>query len=217
MSNDRSLPTGWCKAALPDVASVNPPNPVILPEDDDLVSFVPMASVEAISGRLTANHVRPWNQVKKGYTRFQEDDILFAKITPCMENGKAAIAKGLSGGIGAGSTEFHVLRVSDGLRPELLLHYVLQEDFRRAARAQMTGTSGQLRVPARFFDQGTRFAARQRSACLQISSLSCALPLTWMTSWCRSASRSAVGSTAGLRSNRCEGEISRRTRFDGWR
>jgi type I restriction enzyme S subunit len=61
------------------------------------------------SGTIVAAEERPFEQVKRGYTYFEENDVLFAKITPCMENGKAAIARGLLGGIGFGSTEFHVL------------------------------------------------------------------------------------------------------------
>ena len=59
--------------------------------------------------------MRTWGDVKRGYTRFQENDIIFAKITPCMENGKAAIARGLNQQVGAGSTEFHVLRPTDAI------------------------------------------------------------------------------------------------------
>lgn len=155
MSSRGSLPSGWIEAALPDVAEVNPPNPRELPEDDRVVSFIPMAAVGAGSGRLDSSDVRPWSHVRKGYTRFQDGDVLFAKITPCMENGKAAVARDLSNGVGAGSTEFHILRPTGALRAELLLHYLLQEEFRKSARAQMTGTAGQLRVPSRFLDEQT--------------------------------------------------------------
>jgi len=153
MISNKPLPAGWCEAPLPQVAHVNPAHPIETPDDDTLVSFVPMASVETLSGRLDASNHRPWHEVKKGYTRFQEGDVLFAKITPCMENGKAALARALSSGIGAGSTEFHVVRPSPAVRPELLLHYVLQEEFRKSARAEMTGTAGQLRVPGRFLEE----------------------------------------------------------------
>lgn len=155
MSSGSDLPLGWIEAALPEVAEVNPSNPKLLPADDVPVSFIPMSAVDTLSGRLDPSDVRPWSQVKKGYTRFQDGDVLLAKITPCMENGKAAVARGLSRGVGAGSTEFHVLRPTDALRAELLLHYVLQEEFRRSARAHMTGTAGQLRVPSRFLDEKT--------------------------------------------------------------
>src|SRR5437773_2559854 len=69
-----------------------------------------------------------------------------------MENGKIAVARQLHGGVGAGSTEFHVVRPTAALSADLLLYYVLREDFRKAARAKMTGTAGQLRVPSSFFE-----------------------------------------------------------------
>src|SRR5205814_833556 len=85
-----------------------------------------------------------------GYTAFQEGDVLFAKITPCMENGKVAVARSLASNIGFGSTEFHVLRPEKGIDPQLLFYYLLQESFRQNARANMTGSAGQLRVPAAY-------------------------------------------------------------------
>ncbi len=103
-----SLPPGWAIAPLSDVAEINPRGLDRMPNDDDLVSFVPMAAVETMSGRLNARDLREWKAVKKGFTRFQEGDVLFAKITPCMENGKVALASGLHAGIGAGSTEFQI-------------------------------------------------------------------------------------------------------------
>jgi len=109
-----------------------------------------MAAVEAGSGRLDASQARLWKEIKKGYTPFQDGDVLFAKITPCMENGKAALATGLTGRRAAGSTEFHVLRSTGATEPKFVLHFLLQESFRRAARANMKGTAGQLRVPADF-------------------------------------------------------------------
>ena len=85
--------------------------------------------------------------MKRGYTSFAEDDVLFAKITPCMENGKAAIARGLASRQGFGSTEFHVLRAKESVLPEWLYYFVRQERFRREARRSFTGTAGQQRVP----------------------------------------------------------------------
>lgn len=147
------LPNGWTSGALADVVAINPANPDCVPADDVFVSFVPMALVEEMSGRLQPTTVRPWREVKKGYTRFQERDVVVAKITPSMENGKAAVARGLVNGIGAGTTEFHVLRPRTGVEPRYILHYVLQESFRRRARSRMTGTAGQLRVPSLFLEE----------------------------------------------------------------
>ena len=78
----------------PAVCDINPRTRVELP-DSDLVSFVPMADVDEHLGRITGCQSRPYGEVKKGFTPFQNRDVLFAKITPCMQNGKAAIAAGL--------------------------------------------------------------------------------------------------------------------------
>jgi type I restriction enzyme, S subunit len=148
-----SLPHGWADAALLDVVNINPPNPDAVPSDDMLVSFVPMALVEELSGRLDPSTHRRWRDVKKGFSRFQEGDVVIAKITPSMENGKAAVAQGLAHGVGAGTTELHVLRPRAGVEARYLLHYILQEGFRRRARGRMTGTAGQLRVPTAFLEE----------------------------------------------------------------
>ncbi len=109
-----------------------------------------MAAVEAGTGHIDTSAQRQLNEVKRGFTSFQEGDVLFAKITPCMENGKSAVAHSLSSGIGFGSTEFHVLRPSLGINPQLLYYYISQGSFRQAARTHMTGSAGQLRVPASY-------------------------------------------------------------------
>jgi type I restriction enzyme, S subunit len=92
------LPYGWALASLASIAEVNPPPPHHL-ADEDLVSFVPMASVEAESGRMDPTEHKPIAQVRrKSYRSFAEGDVLFAKVTPCMENGKIALASGLANG-----------------------------------------------------------------------------------------------------------------------
>lgn len=136
---------------LGDVCEINPK----LPRDHHLgdtsqVSFVPMAAVDEVSGTIRDRQVRRFANVRKGYTYFRDGDVLFAKITPCMENGKAAIARGLIGGVGFGSTEFHVLRAKEPVLPEWLYYFVRREPFRQAARRNFTGTGGQQRVPASF-------------------------------------------------------------------
>ena len=92
------------------VCEINPATEKI--DDDVLVSFVAMPDVTE-DGKINVGNVRSYHEVKKGYTFFLEGDVLFAKITPCMENGKGALATGLKNGIGCGSTEFHVLRPID--------------------------------------------------------------------------------------------------------
>lgn len=99
-------------------------------------------------GHMDCSTLKPYAEVKKGFTYFAEKDVLFAKITPCMENGKGAIAKGLTNGIGAGSTEFHVLRPIVGRSNSHWLYILTMfTAFREGARSVMTGTGGQLRVP----------------------------------------------------------------------
>ncbi|MFM9902630.1 MAG: restriction endonuclease subunit S [Polaromonas sp.] len=137
---------------LADVVAINPRKFTNQIEDSDTISFVPMKAVEEETGNLDASTLRPWHEVKKGYTAFEENDILFAKITPCMENGKFALAKGLAGGRGSGSTEFHVLRPSEKILPRYLLHFIFQHHIRRDARMNMRGAAGQLRVPTSFFE-----------------------------------------------------------------
>jgi type I restriction enzyme S subunit len=144
------LPSGWTWAALGEVCLVNP-RAFHEPLEDDLpISFIPMAAVEAGSGRMNASQVRPYREVRKGYTPFSEGDVLFAKITPCMENGKIAVAQGLTNSAGCGSTEFHVLRPLGDVPSKLVMYYLLQEVFRMEAKRHMAGTAGQLRVPAWF-------------------------------------------------------------------
>ena len=149
-SQQQCLPRGWTIAALADVCAVNPRTFTKTVTDECPVSFVPMAAVEAGTGLMDASQVRNYGEVRKGYTRFSEGDVLFAKITPCMENGKVAIAKGLTNGSGCGSTEFHVIRPPDALSNEYLAYFLLREDFRKEAQRHMAGTAGQLRVPPSF-------------------------------------------------------------------
>ncbi len=117
------------------------------------VSFVPMPSVSE-NGKIDPTDIRPYEAVKKGFTYFAEDDVLFAKITPCMENGKGAIAKGLKNGIGFGSTEFHVLRPINGTsNPYWIYTLTSFKSFRKDAEANMTGSAGQRRTPVSFLDE----------------------------------------------------------------
>jgi len=147
-----SEPDSWESVQLSEVAEINPTNPENPPDDDELASFVPMKSIEEITGNLDPSETKPWGEIKKGYTRFQERDVLFAKITPSMENGKCALAENLENGCGAGTTELHVIRCGDRLLPKFALHFVLQEGFRRKAEKNMTGTAGQMRVPKKFLE-----------------------------------------------------------------
>jgi type I restriction enzyme, S subunit len=114
------------------------------------VSFVPMAALDESSGRIVDAEKRTLGDIAGNYTPFRDGDVLFAKITPCMENGKVAIARGLTNGCGFGSTEFHVLRCRDVVIPQWILAFLRQPWFREAAKANFTGTAGQQRVPVDF-------------------------------------------------------------------
>ena len=149
----RELPDGWAMTTLGEACLINPrffTEPV---EDDRELSFLPMAAVEAGTGRIDLSRTRLFADVRKGYTRFSEGDVLFAKITPCMENGKIALAKGLTNNCGCGSTEFHVLRPHKGVSGGFLMFFLFQDAFRREAQGHMAGTAGQLRVPTGFLEE----------------------------------------------------------------
>ena len=109
--------------------------------------------VEEETGRVDISITRLYSEVKKGYTPFMDGDIIFAKITPCMENGKIAILRGLRNGVGFGSTEFHVLRVRDNVCKEFIFYHLMNKDFREKAQSYMRGSAGQQRVPSDFLDQ----------------------------------------------------------------
>lgn len=142
------LPAGWEWATIGEVADVNPTMSKGDIPDDQAVSFVPMSAVSEESGKVDYSDRRSAGGLKsKSYRQFTDGDLLVAKITPSMENGKAAVARGLVNGRGFGSTEFHVVRAAPGVSPEYLLHFVLQRRFRADAARSMTGTAGQLRVP----------------------------------------------------------------------
>ncbi len=148
-----TLPPNWSLVKLGDVCDINP-KPQASKFDDELtVSFLPMKAVEELSGRIDLSDERKFNKVKKRYTFFGEGDVIFAKITPCMENGKIAITTNLKNGIGFGSTEFHVLRPKNNLLNEYLFHFLTQHYFRKLAQRNMTGTAGQLRVPKKFIEE----------------------------------------------------------------
>jgi type I restriction enzyme S subunit len=150
----RAEPEGWQWKRLGEVCRINPKKTEVKDlADDTEVTFVPMVCVDAGSGTIVEAGVRKLGQVRKGYTYFAEGDVLFAKITPCMENGKFAIARNLRNGIGFGTTEFHVLRPKDGLLSEWLYFWIKQKAFREEAATRMTGSAGQQRVPVGFLEE----------------------------------------------------------------
>ena len=147
--------TSWPLKPLSEVVDLNPRLDKSGYRDDLNVSFVPMAAVEAGSGRIEVSQTKHFAAVKKGYTPFREGDVLCAKITPCMENGKMAVVPKLKNGVGFGSTEFHVLRPRSGIEPRYVYHFISNLSFRREAAHHMTGAVGQKRVPTSFLEDAS--------------------------------------------------------------
>ena len=144
---------GWGMSSLGEICEINPKKSQDARLTNGLlVSFVSMPSVSE-SGDIDTTQVKPYDEVKTGFTYFAENDVLFAKITPCMENGKGAVATGLYNGIGFGSTEFHVLRpAKETATPCWIYTLTVFPQFRIDAASNMTGSAGQRRVPASFLE-----------------------------------------------------------------
>jgi type I restriction enzyme, S subunit len=143
------LPLNAKRGFLRDLAVINPRNFRV--ESETEVSFVAMADVSE-NGFITGTTTLRRDALGNGYTQFAEGDILVAKITPCFENGKGALALGLTNGIGFGTTEFHVLRPKDPADADYLHQITLTKSFRIAGERQMTGSAGQRRVPHEFIE-----------------------------------------------------------------
>ncbi|MDR6960361.1 type I restriction enzyme S subunit [Pseudomonas brassicacearum] len=144
------LPNGWARAQLDELADINPKQNF----DDELTAgFVPMSHVPTnFRDRLRFDE-RNWGEIKKAYTNFKEGDVIFAKVTPCFENGKAALVDALPNGIGAGSSELFVLRPSSTeVSAQYLLALIKSHDFMREGAANMTGAVGLRRVPKQFVE-----------------------------------------------------------------
>ena len=147
LREDRFLPENWRIAQLHEVCVLNPPRPKLARADDIPTSFIPMSAVSESGRGISVPETRPFYAVKKGYTYFEDGDIIFAKITPCMQNGKHAIVRNLLGGFGFGSTEFHVLRPLPGIECEWIHKFLIQPRVLQDAKAHFTGAVGQQRVP----------------------------------------------------------------------
>ncbi|MHB9010479.1 MAG: restriction endonuclease subunit S [Carboxydocellales bacterium] len=144
------LPSGWNIGTFDTLAIIDPSMPRNISAKQ--VTFIPMESISE-TGRIVSTRTEDLETVKKGYTYFAEDDILFAKITPCMENGKGALAEGLENGIGFGSTEFFVIRSKKSTDTEYLFALTMASAYRKRAERWMQGSAGQRRVPKDFFSK----------------------------------------------------------------
>lgn len=146
--------TKWDKRRLASFCQTNPGKDQLSSLDDShTVSFIEMSSVSN-DGCITYKEDKTIKQLKKGsYTLFQDEDIIIAKITPCMENGKCALARNLTNGLAMGSSEFHVLRTNnDIVINDYLFHLLNRQIVRDFAEQNMTGTSGHRRVPIKWYE-----------------------------------------------------------------
>lgn len=161
-----AIPVGWEVERLRFVSESNPPPSEVrgLPVETE-VSFVPMEAVGE-HGRLSLETTRQLADVKAGYTYFRDGDIVIAKITPCFENGKGALAAGLTNGIAFGTTELHVLRTTERGDRRFMFYVTLSDAFRRLGEAEMYGAGGQKRISESFvrnFSQAIPSLSEQRA------------------------------------------------------
>jgi len=146
------IPRHWDAKRIKHVAKVNPSTnrPEILP--DESIGFVPMTNVNEKIGVIRKVDVRKYSEVSSGYTLFQNGDVIFAKITPCMENGNCAMIADMNYGIGFGSTEFIVFRPGKLIMQEYLHMVLRNNELRKICKRFMSGTAGQQRIATPFLE-----------------------------------------------------------------
>lgn len=135
---------------MSDFLDVNPKTDCSMLTDKTEVSFVPMPNVQERNNMVSYDMV-PYEKVKKGFTVFRRDDLIWAKITPCMQNGKSCIVDEMPTEIGFGSTEFHVVRKrNDDVYMPFIWSIFSNENVLKAAQAVFSGSAGQQRVSESF-------------------------------------------------------------------
>ena len=143
------LPEGWSRRRLRFDVRLNPKKSSLDMEPDKLVSFVPMDALGEYGG-LALDDERELEDVYEGYTYFADGDLCVAKITPCFENGKGALADGLTNGVGFGTTELHVVRPGPNIDRRFLFYLSISHDFRKFGESEMYGAGGQKRIDESF-------------------------------------------------------------------
>ena len=136
------LPGGWCYSTIKEVFIINPRNKV---DDDVEVGFVPMANITDGYNNTFKYEKKRWGKIKTGFTHFADGDIAVAKISPCLENRKSVVLKGLPNGIGAGTTELHVFR-SQFMDIQYGLYFFKSDYFISQCVGSFNGVVGQQRV-----------------------------------------------------------------------
>ena len=140
-------PSGWEVKKLNELCEINPKKPS--KPSDELVSFISMSQVSE-DGQIISTETKTYDEVSKGFTSFKDKDVLVAKIIPCFENGKGALAHTLVNGIGFGSTEFHVLRAKENTDPKFIYYLTRTDAFRAKGTMNMQGSAGHRRVTTDF-------------------------------------------------------------------
>ena len=146
MKRKTQVQDGWEVVRLGDVVDLNPRRPKLSVSEETLVTFLPMNAVANDFSGILARDERPYRDVAKGYTYFEEGDVLFSKITPCLQNGKHTLATGLNGGFGFGTTEFHVVRAGNRVSAQYVFRVLTQTHVIEQCSKSFTGTAGQQRV-----------------------------------------------------------------------
>ena len=140
-----------CKK-LSKLAYINPKTDLSILSEVEKMSFIPMEDISDDYGEWKGERTIEKIAIK-GYTKFQNGDIIWARITPCMQNGKSALLKNLVNGKGCGSTEFHVIRIkSDEVLPQYIHTLLRHCDVLTDAKKYFTGSAGQQRVPASYLE-----------------------------------------------------------------
>jgi type I restriction enzyme, S subunit len=144
-----NLPSHWTSKRLRYVCSINPSGSELGLSPGTLVSFIPMEAVGE-GGGLSLEAEKSIEDIGTGYTFFANGDVVVAKITPCFENGKGALAENLKNGVAFGTTELHVLRPGLELDPRFLFYVSMSKHFRNVGESEMYGAGGQKRIPESF-------------------------------------------------------------------
>jgi len=143
------VPSEWTRTRIRNVATLSPGYSSDPPNHNELCTVVPMELLFD-NGTLDVSTQLAFDDIQNGLTHFESGDVLFAKITPCMENGKGCLVEKLPTRYGVGSTEFHVLRPTSKIHGKFLYYATFNPVFRAYAAENMTGAAGQKRVSTRF-------------------------------------------------------------------
>ena len=150
------VPLDWVSSRIKNVALLSPGCSGKNPTQHELCTVLPMELLSD-NGTMDTSNIQSYEDVFSGLTIFEAGDVLFAKITPCMENGKGAYVEALSTRYAFGSTEYHVLRPLHKVQGKFLYYYTKNSVFREYAAENMTGAAGQKRVSSRFLKETRLF------------------------------------------------------------